>query len=143
MKKFSIIEYNYYFKNPNKDTCKTCDKLTSQISAEENKSLESRNQMWLQSTKSTHDSHIKESDIARKTLKEDHKAPLEDKQKVTITFDRQKTLPTPKIPTGIGRDSYGCITWVYMHTSTKMTKCLCLCGMRGLCLEEPRKLHPV
>ena len=103
--------YNYSFKPPSKDTCKTCDMLHTQIKAEREKPETSKNIEKLRADEEKHEKHIAESNKARQTLQSDQTDPKADQSKVTITFDLQKTLPTPKLTTGIAY--YKRQLWVY------------------------------
>ena len=94
-------DFNYCFKQPSKDTCKTCDMLNVQIKSETDKPEINRNNEKLRADKQKHETHITESNIARQELKNDQTLPKNDPSKVTITFDLQKTLPAPKLTTGV------------------------------------------
>lgn len=104
-------DFNYSFKPPSKDTCKTCDMLDIQIKAERDKPENCRNVEKLQTDEEKHAKHMTESNTARQELQNDQTVPKNDSSKVTITFDLQKTLPTPKLTTGVAY--YKRQLWVY------------------------------
>ena len=88
-------DFNYSFKQPINDTCKTCDMLNIQIKSEMDKPETSRNMENLRADKQQHKTHITENNIARQELKKYQTLPTNDPPppKVTITFDLQQTLP--------------------------------------------------
>ena len=88
-------EFNLSFKPPNKDTCKTCDLLSTQKKAEQSKPQSSRNSDFLNEVTEKREHHLHESENARAKLNDDKKGPLNDETKITITLDLQRTLPTP------------------------------------------------
>ena len=94
-------DFNYSFKPPSKDTCKTCDMLDIQIKAERDKPETFRNMEKLRADEGKHVKHKTESNTARQELQNDQNVTKNDPSKVTITFDLQKTLPTPKLTTGV------------------------------------------
>lgn len=96
-------EFNLYFKTPEKDTCKTCDLLQTQIQSEEQKPEAQRDRQKLEKLQKEKETHLKRSSKAREILNSDKLKPQEEQSKthVTVTFDLQKTLPVPRIPTGL------------------------------------------
>lgn len=85
--------FNLKFKKLKKDTCNVCDGFTARISgvgAEENKII-----------KEEHEKHLRLSEEARSNLKEDTIKAQNTEDFECLTFDLEKTLPLPRIPTNI------------------------------------------
>ena len=84
-------EYNLTFKIPSSDTCSTCDALQSTILHGETDAKKE--------AKILKDNHLKKSEMATSTLKNDTEVAKLDKTKCCIIFDLQKTMPTPHLQT--------------------------------------------
>ncbi|KAJ8937236.1 hypothetical protein NQ314_011991 [Rhamnusium bicolor] len=77
-----------------KDTCNTCDRLTNSIQGSEN--AEERKKY-----SDEHDKHLKEAETARSHMKNDFSEAKETNGLEVISFDMEKVLPLPRIPTNI------------------------------------------
>ena len=85
--------FNLRFKRVKKNTCKKCDKLT--VSAA---SAEGEQKTLLQEE---HNMHMQSAEAAKKQMDEDlNKASIETTVE-TLTYDLQKVLSLPRIPTNI------------------------------------------
>ena len=87
-----IDEADLHFKSTKKDTCKTCDNLHMRIQCEEDD--EAKNILVQQQT----EHHIKAQN-ARLHLNKD--ALMASDDTYVVTFDLEKTLPLPKLSTGV------------------------------------------
>ena len=87
-------KFNLSFHPPHQDTCKTCDALDAQISACTGDNAKHDLVMSLQL-------HQRKADAARDSMRVDCELCKTDSQLTTITFDLQKTLPTPVLTTGV------------------------------------------
>ena len=87
-------KFNLSFHPPHQDTCKTCDELQVQIGGCTNEAEKCRLTASLEV-------HHRMADSARECLRQDTAASKSDSTLTTITFDLQKTLPTPVLTTGI------------------------------------------
>lgn len=89
-------EYNLSFKRKHADTCKTCDEFyTSMASA----ITTAKQKVKLISSQSQHKAM---ADLMREAMKSDIADAAENNgQTAVLTFDLQKTLPTPKLSTSI------------------------------------------
>jgi len=85
--------FNLRFKTVKKDTCKTCDQLT--VSAA---SAEGEKKTLLQEE---HNMHLQSAEAAKKQMDEDLHRALLDTTVETLTYDLQKVLSLPRIPTNI------------------------------------------
>lgn len=87
-------DFNLKFKSLKKDTCQTCDTFDACINAASNVT---EKQKFL----SEQDRHIKMWQNARQKMKEDMLRAKENESLECLTFDLEKTLPLPRLPTGI------------------------------------------
>lgn len=88
-------EYNLCFHAPLQDTCKTCDTLSAKLKACDIESEKHKLMAELEL-------HQRKADSARKELQDDAARSNTPANDVTVvTFDLQKTLPTPVPSTGI------------------------------------------
>lgn len=88
-------KYNLRVKSLKKDTCNKCDATSSRlknahISEEEKESLLSEKER-----------HLGTAESLRNEMKEDLERAKTDDKYETLTFDMEKTLPLPRIPTNI------------------------------------------
>lgn len=83
-------KFNLSFHAPRKDTCKVCDKLENDISSNP------ANKQQLLKEKEV---HLRKAEKARTALKDDSASAKNNQSMNVITFDLQKTLPTPMLPT--------------------------------------------
>jgi len=87
--------FNISFHPPHQDTCKTCDELKVKLDACNNEETTSQLKTQLEI-------HHRKADSARHGLQADcKKAKIASENLTTLTFDLQKTLPTPVLSTGI------------------------------------------
>ncbi|CAH1634669.1 unnamed protein product [Spodoptera littoralis] len=106
-----VTKFNLRTKPLKKDTCNKCDFYESkknQASEEEKRKIEE-----------DHKKHIDKAKFLQQELKKDMKLAKDDPTIETITFDLQKTLPLPRIPTNIV--FYKRQLWVYnlgIHTGS-------------------------
>lgn len=108
----SITKYkNIFYSNFNlrtktlkKDTCNICDSLKMQI---DNEKIDEKKQELTEK----HRKHIKEAENAQHLRREDFKTAKERNEYECLTFDLEKTLPLPRIPTNIV--FYKRQLWVY------------------------------
>ena len=87
--------FNLSFHPPHKDTCKTCDELNIKLDACDSEEARSQLQARLEI-------HHRKAESARHSLQADtaaSKVPTENL--TTLTFDLEKTLPTPVLSSGI------------------------------------------
>ena len=89
-------EFDYSFKTPHKDTCKTCDKLNTQIRSETDKPESKRNKGKLEKDQTEHKDHLNESQNARNALNDDKDKPKSDKTTSVITFDLKRPCQLQK-----------------------------------------------
>ncbi|XP_072397898.1 uncharacterized protein [Diabrotica undecimpunctata] len=105
-------EFNITRKPLKKDTCNKCDTFSAKSAASNIVSdVENFNQQ--------HYEHLEAAEKARKQMKEDFNEAKSNQLVETITFDLEKTLPMPKIPTNI--IFYKRQIWLYnlgIHTAT-------------------------
>ena len=95
-------DFNYNFKPPSKNTCKTCDMLDIQIKAGRDKPETFRNVEKLRADEEKHVKHMTESNTVRQELQNDQNVPKNDPSKATII---------PKLTTGVAY--YKRQLWVY------------------------------
>lgn len=85
--------FNLRFKKPKKDTCQKCDRYAllkkTSVGAE------------LEIIEEWHETHLMRSESLQARMKADCDAAKNDNELETLTFDMQKTLPLPKLSTGI------------------------------------------
>jgi len=85
--------FNLSFHPPHQDTCKTCDQLDTRMKV-------CTSETAMGQLKSQLELHQRKADSARQGLQVDTKM-CEDNSYTVLTFDLQKTLPTPVLSTGI------------------------------------------
>lgn len=92
-KKVFYSKFNLRRKPLKKDTCNLCDSLCA----------EKVNQTGaaLQVIEDRHKKHLNEANSAQKLMKEDLQRARDSETLEVLTFDMQKTLPLPKMPTNI------------------------------------------
>lgn len=86
-------KFNLKRKPLKKDTCNTCDMFIAQKPNVHGEKLVDVNRQ--------HDFHLNEAQLARDLMNEDLKRAKEDPALEVLTFDMEKTLPLPRIPTNI------------------------------------------
>lgn len=87
-------QFNLSFHPPHKDTCKSCDAFNAQIKACVSDFEKQHLQRSLQL-------HQRKADSARDSLRFDAEHCKTDRAVSVITFDLEKTLPTPLLSTGV------------------------------------------
>lgn len=94
-KEIFLKNFNLRRKPFKKDTCNLCDKFAAQT-----KSLEGPE---LELAKIKQDDHLKAAEDARKLMNKQFEDAKKDetKEQETLSFDLEKTLPLPRIPTNI------------------------------------------
>lgn len=97
-------KFNLRTKPLKKDTCNLCDSLNMQMENEKNEENK-------QKLTEKHKKHVDEGEYAQALRKEDFKKAKELIEYECLTFDLQKTLPLPRIPTNIV--FYKRQLWVY------------------------------
>jgi len=85
--------FNLRFKTVKKDTCKTCNKLTASAASAEG---EQKTQL-----EEEHNMHMQSAAAAKKQMDEDLKRASLDTTVETLTYDLQKVLFLPRIPTNV------------------------------------------
>lgn len=92
-KKVFYEDFNLRFKVPKKDTCKKCDHYF--VKAKTATGIDRQiNDEW-------HKTHVNRADFLRKQMNDDLERAKIDDEIETLTFDLQKVLCLPKIPTNI------------------------------------------
>ncbi|XP_039291195.1 uncharacterized protein LOC111052803 [Nilaparvata lugens] len=92
-RKIFLKHFNLKFKPLKKDTCNTCDSFAARIkSASEEEKIELQEE---------HNKHLDLANEARQQLKEDGKQAKQNNKLECLTFDLEKTLPLPRIPTNV------------------------------------------
>lgn len=86
--------FSLAFHPPHQDTCKTCDMLNMKTKATESEEAQKSLQAQLEL-------HQRKADAARKSLQTDSENCRKCDTGTVLTFDLQKTLPTPVLSTGI------------------------------------------
>lgn len=107
-----LRHFNLKRKPLKKDTCNTCDKLEV---LKNTGSLEEQNKFNLEKQ-----NHLTLASEARNTMNTDRKRAEEDEHLEVLTFDMEKTLPLPRIPTSVV--FYKRQLWLYnlgIHTAKK------------------------
>lgn len=92
-KKVFYREFNLRFKVPKKDTCKKCDVYLVKAKHAVGTDRE-MNEEW-------HNNHLANADSLRKHMNDDLARAKIDDEVETLTFDMEKTLNIPKLPTNI------------------------------------------
>lgn len=86
--------FNLRRKPPIKDTCNKCDMYSSQVK----NALDDNQQLQL---KEQHDRHLENAKLARDQLNKDLKEASKNPLIETLTYDMEKVLGLPKLPTNI------------------------------------------
>lgn len=105
-------EFNITRKTLKKDTCNKCDTYVSQLSTATGVEHQSLEENYKQ--------HLEAAEIARQKMNSDFKRAKDDTNIETLSFDLEKTLPMPRIPTNI--IFYKRQLWLYnlgIHTGKK------------------------
>lgn len=89
-----LTKFNLKFKKIKKDTCNTCDTYHSRF-----QNTLTNNEK--EKIKEEHETHIKNWQEARNQMKNDMKMAKENEEIECLTFDLEKTLPLPRLATGI------------------------------------------
>lgn len=89
-----FYNFNLKFKSLKKDTCNTCDSFKVQINNEVNVTKK-------QDLKLKHTEHLSLAENAQAILKADLEKAKESEHFQCLTYDMQKTLPLPRLPTNI------------------------------------------
>lgn len=92
-KKVFYKDFNLRFKVPKKDTCKKCDHYGVKI----------KNAVGVdrQIIEDWHNNHLEQAELLQTQMKNDLELAKNDAEVETLTFDMQKTLPLPRLPTNI------------------------------------------
>lgn len=85
--------FNLRFKPPKKDSCYKCDRYEVNKKALVGVDYQ-LNEEW-------HEAHLAQAESLQAQMKADCEAAKTDDELETLTFDMQKTLPLPKVPTSI------------------------------------------
>lgn len=93
-KRFFYDNFNLKFKSLKKDTCNTCDTLNVQINNE-------TNAIKKQELTTKHNEHLNLAENAQASLKLDLEKSKECENFQCLTYDMEKTLPLPRLPTNI------------------------------------------
>lgn len=105
-------EYNYGFKNPDNDTCDTCDILSLNLQEAQTQELRS-------SIQKEYDDHLQDAGDRYKMKAEDKKRSRENNIEKIVMIDLQKCLPTPDLQNS--QSFYSLKLWTYnlvIHDST-------------------------
>lgn len=111
-KKIFYENFNLRRKRPSKDTCNVCDRFAAQIKMEQAEELKGK-------LRDDQEKHLELAEMARSYLKQDMQRARDETLVETITYDMQKTLPLPNIPTNLV--FYKRQLWVYnegIHSGT-------------------------
>lgn len=92
-KKIFYSSFNLRFKKPQKDTCLRCDNFKVKMQAKSGNDLDL--------LKSQHNNHLNHAYALRNQMKDDLKLAQTDPAIETLTFDLEKTLNLPRLPTSI------------------------------------------
>lgn len=87
-------KFNLQRKQLKKDTCNKCDTLVTKASSATSAELK-------QDLEKQHKDHLDDANKAQFLMKEDLKRANTDEELEVLTFDMEKTLPLPRIPTNI------------------------------------------
>lgn len=85
--------FNLRFKAPKKDTCKKCDEFAAK--------MQGADEATRQMLKEWHDNHLDEAEKMQNQMKQDIENSKTDPDLEALTYDMQKTLCAPKLPTSI------------------------------------------
>ncbi len=86
-------DFNLRFKKPKKDTCKKCDIYAAKI-----KSADPTERQILEEW---HNNHLEEAEKLQELMKKDMENAKNDPDLETLTYDMQKTLSVPRLPTNM------------------------------------------
>lgn len=86
-------DFNLKFKTPKKDTCKKCDIYLAKI--------KNADEPTKQMLEEWHDNHLKLAELLKQQMKNDFQKAKTDQEVETLSYDLQKTLPLPRLPTNI------------------------------------------
>ena len=89
-----VTDFNLSFHQPRQDTCKTCDSLKIKIEACEIDAEKN-------ALKAELEIHHRRAENVRQSLRSEKEKAQQNPQYHAFTFDLEKTLPTPHLPTGI------------------------------------------
>lgn len=103
-KRIFYDKFNLKFKSLEKDTCNICDRFKISIDNE----LNNEKRAALQSE---HNKHLSLAEDARNLMSQDIEVAKETEEVECLTFDMEKTLPLPRIPTNV--IFYKRQLWVY------------------------------
>lgn len=112
-KRIFYSKFNLRTKSIKKDTCNICDKLKTAMDNEKN--IESKEEL-----KNKHNTHLLLAKEAQNLRRQDFESAKENDELECLTFDMEKTLPLPRIPTNIV--FYKRQLWVYnagVHSGKK------------------------
>lgn len=103
-KKIFYANFNLRCKALKKDTCNVCDGLKMKI---ENEAEPEKKE----DLKKEHNKHLEQAEMAQTLRRDDFKTAVDNQDHECLTFDLEKTLPLPRIPTNIV--FYKRQLWVY------------------------------
>lgn len=86
--------FNLKRKPLKKDTCSTCDSFKARLDSTNNEATKANIQ-------DEHEEHLILVEKVREQFDKDMECTAEEEDKETLSFDLQKTLPLPRIPTNI------------------------------------------
>ncbi|XP_047518759.1 uncharacterized protein LOC125058680 [Pieris napi] len=95
-KKIFLERFNLRFKNLKKDTCNKCDMFAAKIKIPNVLSVDDRNRLL-----SDKEKHLKQAESLRCLMNSHIEKAKVDESFECITFDMEKTLPLPRIPTNV------------------------------------------
>ncbi|XP_022816992.1 uncharacterized protein LOC111349897 [Spodoptera litura] len=95
-RKIFLKNFNLRFKSLKKDTCNRCDTFAAKLKAPNDLSIENRNQLIAEKEK-----HLKLAETLRSQMNSQIERAKVDETFECLTFDMEKTLPLPRIPTNI------------------------------------------
>lgn len=123
-KQIFYSKFNLTRKALKKDTCNKCDSFSAQMQS-------ATSEVHKEQIRLKHEEHLKVAEGAQTLMKEDLKRAQENDNVEVLTFDMQKTLPLPRIPTNIV--FYKRQLWLYnlgVH-SGKQDKGYCYTWLEG------------
>lgn len=91
-----LNKFNLKFKSLKKDTCNRCDSYAAKLNVLNNYSIEERNKLI-----SDKEHHLKLAESLRAQMNSQIERAKEDETFECLTFDMEKTLPLPRIPTNV------------------------------------------
>lgn len=95
-RKIFLKEFNLRFKSLKKDTCNRCDTFAAKLKVPNDLSIEDRNQLISEKEK-----HLKLAESLRSQMNCQIERAKVDETFECLTFDMEKTLPLPRIPTNV------------------------------------------